>query len=477
MIKIKSFYVSYIIDQPEWLLENINLTVKENSCIGLIGSNGSGKTTFAHAIIGLIPELINGNVKGYIYLNNQNLSDQSLDQRLKNISYSFQDVESQILFGNVSDIIGLNESNADQDLVLKITDILEIDNLLERSPEELSSGEAQRVALAATFRKNPKLIIYDEATSALDPLIKKQFINLISFLKSQKKSIMLLGQRSEILFPFVDEMLQISKNSITRIDHKIGSLESNEQKSNTTFWENTRFTNDSSFKKLHIKKLEFKKGGTFNFSAKINDLIINKGENIAILGKNGAGKTTFFNLLNGHIKHNEFSFLINDKLKSNYKDLNKLIRTVYHSPTNQIIGSTIEEELFWLKEEFRNKIYEEIPFLSAHKDPLDLSFGQQRFLCLLSAFFSSNPILLIDEPEYGIDSMNLNYINTYLRLNSIEKSKLILFSTHDLKFAFDHADKCLLLDNGEIVSEFVPNLSFKGFEEWFFKNVTKNVRR
>ncbi len=472
MIDIINLSVKYNNKKSDWILNDFNLEVENNSCIGLIGSNGSGKTTLAHTLVGIIPYLTKGLINGSFLYDNENLFQKSIDSRLDQISYSFQDVESQILFGNVSDIIGLNEKSSPKELINNVIKILGIQDLLYRIPNELSGGEAQRVALASAFRLDPKFIIYDEATSALDPIIKKDFSLLLKYLKNLNKSILLLGQRPEILVPYTDRIYLLEKSKSIKYEseqYQNINLEIN----SIDFWKKTLFNSAILYNNISsnilIKELFYLRKKPNKFKIEISDFKISKGENIAILGKNGSGKTTFLNLLNGLYKADKFVCQINDNSQDNPKTLYELIKTVYHSPTSQIIGSTVDEELFEINKSIKSEIARRFSFLKLQKDPLDLSFGQQRFLCLLSSFFSKRPILLIDEPEFGIDSNNIQFIKSYLKLNQKEKLKFIIFSTHDLNFAFEMADKCILMDNGEIISEITPN-SVQELENWFFNN-------
>jgi energy-coupling factor transport system ATP-binding protein len=474
MIDIKSLSVKYENENSDWILSNFNLKFENNTCIGIIGDNGSGKTTLAHALIGIIPFLTKGLVKGAVLLNNFDFLQDSIDSRLNNISYSFQDVESQILFGNVSDVIGLNEISSPKDLINNIIRILGIQHLLDRNPDELSGGEAQRVALASAFRLDPKFIIYDEATSALDPITKRDFHLLINYLKSHNKSILLLGQRPEILLPYTDDVFMLNDSNAFKYKsnkQKKISLENN----TNDFWNNTILNselNSFNISELFIKELFFLRKKPNQFKIEIRNFKISGGENIAILGKNGSGKTTFLHLLNGLLKANRFFYRINSDNHFDSNNISEYIKTVYHSPNSQIIGTTVDEELFGIEKKIKSEIIKRFSFFEFQKDPLDLSFGQQRLLCLLSSFFSNRPILFIDEPEFGIDSNNIQYIKSYFQLNQKEKIKTIVFTTHDLEFAYELADRCLLMDNGNIIAEIKPN-SLIELENWFFQNFAK----
>ncbi len=474
MINIEDLSVSYGSSTNEWILKGLDLKINDTYCVGLIGKNGSGKTTLAHALIGIIPEITKGIVKGAFHFNKYNLFDRDINDRLKYIAYTFQDVESQILFGNVSDVIGLNEKNNGRELIERAIELLKIQHLLNRNPHELSGGEIQRVALASTFRVNPELIIYDEATSALDPILKRDFFELIQYLKKINKSILMMGQRPEILFLYTDENFELIDGTISKHN---GSEESGADgyEREYEFWDEVEKMNESQLEylpKLSIKDLQFRRKKGVDFLLNIQDLIISPGERIALLGVNGSGKSTLLALLNGLLLADRFLFKMDGREYTSLKKsrLGDLIKIVYHSPTSQIIGTKIEEELFGFQQinsEIQGLLEQHFPFLESGKDPLNLSFGQQRILCMLSAFLSDKPILLIDEPEYGVDYHYLKYIKAYMLKN--RRNKALIFSTHDLELAAQIADRCFLMCDGTIVSE-IKSKSTEEVRDWFFKN-------
>ena len=86
-----------------------NFQIPHGKVLALCGANGSGKTTLARAVLGLVPELIPGTVEGRLTWQNAPLPPR-LHQRLGLVGYTFQDVDSQILFGTVADVLGLNDT-------------------------------------------------------------------------------------------------------------------------------------------------------------------------------------------------------------------------------------------------------------------------------------------------------------------------------------------------------------------------------
>lgn len=459
MLEVKELSVKYL-NQKDWLLEKTDLLVANPSCIGIIGKNGEGKTTFALTLIGLIPYLTKGNVEGHFQLNSIDYTNKPIEERLLNISYVFQDSESQVLFGNVSNILGLYESNSDSKSIREFIEFFKIGHLLNREPNSLSSGELQRVVLVASLRNNPDLLIYDEVTSVLDPILKHEFSKFIYKLVLMSKHVILMGQRPEILSPYTKTIFFIKDKRLSTADNLVLEKDSNAL-SIDSFYRNPQ----KKFN-LFIKHFELFHKNENRFHFQVKDLEILHGQNIAILGVNGSGKTTFLNILYGLIRPKYFDIYINEEIFKSFKrsPLNGIVDCVFHSPYNQIIGGTIEEEINLINIE--DEISRLFPFMVYNSDPLNLSFGQMRMLCFLSVFLRNKSLFCFDEPEFGLDSLNFTFVQDYLLKNKLEKQRTILFSTHDLEFAKKCADRIIVFKNGKICADEM-SINIESISDWF----------
>lgn len=423
------------------ILENINLDSTENQAISIIGKNGSGKSSLAFALIGLIPTHFPHKVEGSFVINNIDILSLSFTEKLSLISYVFQDTESQILFGNVKDILGLNEENTDKNLINELINIFDIGFLLDKKPNELSSGESRKVALISAVKGFQKLIIYDEATSALDPKAKFEFTKIIEHLLNNRKNIILLGQNHNLLknystaqYFITDKILRTSTEKSTLDYSQLRKVVSN------------FITKKEKDFKLNIEKL-FHSYKKWNYNLDVQNLTISQGETIAIVGENGSGKSTFINSIIGFVKPK--------KLNTNIPitELRENIYNVFTSPALQILEATIKKEIEKVNCDLL-KNYEDLqqffPFLELDKDPFTLSFGQQRLLTFLQAITSNMEVLIFDEPELGLDDDNIELIKQLLLLNLSERKKTILFVTHNIELAEKFSSRIIKFHNGQI---------------------------
>ncbi len=200
MITIKNLNYKY--KTGEFVLSDINLEIKDNEFITIIGQNGSGKSTFSKLLSGLV-NFKNGEIK----IDNLDLSNkkQELDIR-KNIAIVFQNPENQIIFDKVYDDIAFGLKNlgfSKDEIETRIDESLKQVNMLEFKDSyttELSLGQKQRIAIASSLAINPKVLILDEPTSMLDPSSKKQVYEILKTLKESGITIIYITN-------FIDEIL------------------------------------------------------------------------------------------------------------------------------------------------------------------------------------------------------------------------------------------------------------------------------
>ena len=219
------------------------------------------------------------------------------------------------------------------------------------------------------------------------------------------------------------------------------------------------------------------------------DVEIKKGEKIAVLGNNGSGKTTFFMNLNGVYLFDEGNiYLKGRKIEKNKKDLNYLrenIGIVFQNPDNQIIGSTVYEELsFGLinlglsKKEIEERIEKISQKLNLKKyldtPPHYLSGGEKKRVCIGDIVAMNPEIIIFDEPTAELDQLNVKILEEILNDLSMEK-KTIILSTHDIDFAFRFADRILVFSDGEIIGDGTSEEIFKNTELLNKANLKKPI--
>lgn len=198
MIKIKNItyeYKSYIDDEVVAAVKDINIDIKKGEFLVILGHNGSGKSTFAKMLNGLLLP-----THGDIEVMGMNTKDEEKiwDIREK-AGIVFQNPDNQIVATIVEEDVAFGPENqglSPDEIRKRVDNALEIVEMSEykrHAPHLLSGGQKQRVAIAGILAMNPDCIILDEPTAMLDPTGRIEVINTIKRLnKTQNKTIVLI---------------------------------------------------------------------------------------------------------------------------------------------------------------------------------------------------------------------------------------------------------------------------------------------
>ncbi|WP_321993747.1 energy-coupling factor ABC transporter ATP-binding protein [Clostridium butyricum] len=226
---------------------------------------------------------------------------------------------------------------------------------------------------------------------------------------------------------------------------------------------------------LQIKELCYSYTGEKNTLNKIN-LKIHKGEKIAILGSNGAGKSTFFLNINGVLKHKSGEIIYDGKsiTKKNLNELRKNIGIVFQDADNQIIASTVLAEVSFgpmnlklPKDEVIKRVNEALDYMNIsefkERPPHYLSGGEKKRVSIADIIAMKSEVIIFDEPTAALDPLNSEMLEEVLKKLSLE-NKTLLISTHDVDFAYRWADRVVVFSNGGIIGDGTPLEIFKNEE-------------
>ena len=203
-------------------LKNINLSLKENSALGLVGESGSGKSSLARSILGI------EKFSGEIFFKDKNiLNYNNKEKKLfkKNCQLVFQDPFSSLsprqkIFDIVKEGLDIHESSLNtlqkKEKVLNVLEDVKMDeSCLNKFPHEFSGGQRQRIALAKVLILEPEFLILDEPTSALDISIQKEIINLLLDLQSKRGlSYLLISHDLKVINAIADEIVVLKSGKI-----------------------------------------------------------------------------------------------------------------------------------------------------------------------------------------------------------------------------------------------------------------------
>lgn len=203
-------------------LHDINYTFEQGKFYGIIGPNGSGKSTLCYLIKGLIPSFYHGELKGKVVIFGKDVSDWDLNELTTKIGYISQNPFTQIsgvkdtVFEEIA--IGLENlgipKNEMIERILETVKLIGIEDLIRLNPNELSGGQRQRVAFASIIAMDTDIYVIDEPTSQLDPDGTESIFEIIETLKKNKKTIILVEHKVDLLAQYADEIIVMHEGRI-----------------------------------------------------------------------------------------------------------------------------------------------------------------------------------------------------------------------------------------------------------------------
>lgn len=221
IIEFKNVSFSYDeSDDNKDVIHNISFNIKPGEMVAILGHNGSGKSTIAKLMMGLL----NPN-SGHIYLDNVDVTDNNIKERELDLLHAkmgiiFQNPDNQFVGVTVKDDIAFGLENHQvprSEMINKIdkyAKLVDMYDFLDKNPEALSGGQKQRVAIAGVLAMETEVIIFDEATSMLDPKGTKEIIDMIKKLKSEyDKTIITITHNLEEAV-FADRVMIVNNGKI-----------------------------------------------------------------------------------------------------------------------------------------------------------------------------------------------------------------------------------------------------------------------
>lgn len=187
IIEFRNVSFRYEEEQP-WVLNNCSFEIYENEWVAIIGHNGSGKSTIAKLLNGLLfPQ------KGEILIDGRLVNQESIWDIRKDVGMVFQNPDNQFVGTTVQDDVAFGMENRGiprEEMIKRIEQTLSavgMQSYLMTEPHRLSGGQKQRVAIASVLAISPQVLILDEATAMLDPKGRMEIMHTVSDVQDKNK--------------------------------------------------------------------------------------------------------------------------------------------------------------------------------------------------------------------------------------------------------------------------------------------------
>lgn len=453
-------------------LDHLDLTIKQGECVLLCGASGCGKTTVTRLLNGLIPHYYEGTLEGDVSVMGKNICDTPIEDLAGIVGSVFQNPRSQffcvdttaeIAFG--CENMGLPETEIQKRIDKTVADMC-IEKLQNRSIFNLSGGEKQKIACAGVAAMLPELIVLDEPTSNLDLDAIDGLRDIIRKWKAQGKTIVVAEHRLGWLSESCDRAVYMENGCISAefTGEAFFSLPAEQLSSmglraveteHDYLAGRTGLTQIKPFQDIDMITLnDFIYGYGKQEALHIPELAIPKGAVIAVVGHNGAGKSTFTKCLCGLQKRFKGTVNLNGKTYRS-KEMMQLSYMVMQDVNHQLFAETVLEEVMLgtddSGEQTALNILQKL-HISEYKDrhPMSLSGGQKQRAAIASALLAGKKLLVFDEPTSGLDFRSMECTAELLR--SLDKDITVLIVTHDMELIDRCCTHILHIENGGIES-------------------------
>ena len=496
-LMIKFSHVSLIYpNSTTTVLEDLNLTIEEGELVLVIGPTGSGKSSLLRLINGLVPHHTGGILAGDVSVNGTSTQIAKPGAMAHLIGIVGQNPANGFVADTVEEELafGMEVLNLPNEVMRKrveeVLDLLSLAPLRNRSIATLSGGEQQRVAIGAALVTHPKVLVLDEPTSALDPIAAEEVLSILHRLVHDLGlTVVIAEHKLERVIQFADRIVHINGAGIANVGtpeeillnspiappivhlakalglKEIGltvremrrmttafrELPTQEQKSNVTK------TGDAV---ISIENLSVKYGDKTalnNVSSKISE-----GEIVAVMGRNGAGKSSLLKAIAGvtPVQSGKILVLGNNPSDLQGKKRRQSIGFIPQEPSDLLYGQSVQIECDQADRDNEltagttfSVLEQLVPGISGTTHPRDLSEGQRLGLAL-SVVVSSNPtILILDEPTRGLDYEAKSQLTRILIQFAATFGKAVLLATHDVELVAELATRVIFVADGDIVAD------------------------
>ena len=510
--EIKDLSFSYPTSKKE-TLSGVNLTVEKGEYIAICGKSGSGKTTLLRHLKSVLTPF--GQRSGEILFNGETLEQVDAAAQAGKIGFVMQNPDDQIVTDKVWHELafGLESLGTDQKTmrlrVAEMASYFGIQSWFHKDVATLSGGQKQLLNLASIMAMQPEVLILDEPTSQLDPIAASDFLSTVRKINLELGTTILITEhRLEDIYHAADRVVVMEAGKIVACDtpRAVGAqlhaqnsqmfaalptpvrvfygtgaegdcpLTVREGRSwlTKTFEERKPAITEPELEPVPetVKNPALKvKEAWFRYERDSADVLqgmeftVPAGNLFAIVGGNGAGKSTALKAICGNCKIYRGSIEIFGKNLKKYKSgelFRDCVAMLPQDPKSLFVKQTVREELAEMSTDEAKireiaELCQILGLMDSH--PYDLSGGEQQRTALAKVLLTNPKLLLLDEPTKGLDGFfKVQFAEILCKLK--EQGITIVMVSHDVEFCAEYADQVSMFFDGQILTTDTPRRFF-----------------
>jgi energy-coupling factor transport system ATP-binding protein len=498
MIRFEHVTITYA-DAAEPALRDVNLTIPAGELCVVIGGTGSGKSTLLGAINGLVPHFTGGLLQGRVTVDGRDTRTHPPRELADVVGVLMQDP----LAGCVTDTLeeelayGMEQLAIAPEVMRKrveeTLDLLGLAELRNRALHQLSAGQLQRVAIGAVLTAHPKVLVLDEPTSALDPTAAEEVLATITRLVHDLGvTVVMAEHRLERVVQYADSIVHLpgdgtaehgdpaellSRASVAPPIVELGrlagwtplplSVRDARRRAAPLLSRIDAIDAPTAVPRplasgapmLDARGIVVRYGPVV--AVRDLDLELRAGETVALMGRNGAGKSSLLWALQGSGARQGGRVDVGgrDPADLSPSGSRALVGLVPQSPSDLLYLDSVAAELAQADAEARADpglaratLHRLAPGIDLDAHPRDLSEGQRLALVLAVQLAASPRIVLLDEPTRGLDYRAKRELARILG-DLAAGGHAIVVATHDVEFVATSSHRVVVMAEGEIVAD------------------------
>ncbi|MEQ9764261.1 ABC transporter ATP-binding protein [Streptococcus sp. ZJ151] len=509
-ICFKNFSFTYDA-QSEPTLKGINLTIEQGEKVLILGPSGSGKSTLGQCLNGIIPGTYSGSISGTLKIAGREAEKMSIYDRSFLVSTVLQDPDGQFIGLSVAEDVAFaleNDGVAQSEMIGRVSDWterLDLKNLIHHRPQDLSGGQKQRVSLAGVLIDESPILLFDEPLANLDPKAGQETMQLIDRMHQEvgATTIIIEHRLEDVLEVSIDRVVLMANGEILYNGNPTDLLASRLLVENgireplyltvlkSLGLDMSSYDNLADLQKMTLPALKLpviqtevaSQSGAALFEVRqlstgydsenpvLEDLSFSvlKGELLAVVGKNGTGKSTLAKALCAYLPiKGDLIYEGHSIIGDSIKERAERIGYVLQNPNQMISQTMIWDEvalglrLRGLKEtEITRRVEEVLKVCGLYpyrKWPISaLSFGQKKRVTIAAILVLNPQMIILDEPTAGQDQRTYQEIMSFLKELGAAGHTIVMI-THDMQLMLDYADRCLVVSDRTIIADDKPQM-------------------